>query len=133
MSKAVKQYLDVGLERRVHETQKTRVREAWFRTKINPPADGFMSGMTTAGPWLCLNKSKELTATNTLYTVHFHNPTPLREQAAWALSLLCSTTAAQYATLGRSYSKGLLKFEPRDVMSLMVPRPVEGGWDAIGA
>lgn len=122
---AVERYLDEGKRRECHTRQKARDREVWFRTNINPPADGFMSGMTSVGPWLCLNKNRELTATNTLYTVHFRKRRPLREKAAWALSLLCSTVANQYDEIGRCYSKGLLKFEPRDVMSLMLPTPTD--------
>lgn len=119
--RAVVEYLEVGLAGGSHLGQKTRERESWYLTNINPYADGFMSGMTSAGPWLCLNRSPEITATNTLYTVHFHQPLQVHEKAAWALSLLCSPVAAQHAKIGRCYSKGLLKFEPRDVMSLMLP------------
>ena len=129
--KAVAAYLEVGLARESHLGQKAGDREKWFLTKINPPADGFMSGMTSVGPWLCLNRSKELTATNTLYTVHFRKRLRWREQVAWALSLLCPTVAAQYDAVGRRYSKGLLKFEPHDVMDLMLPTPVDSTKRAI--
>lgn len=131
-SKAVENYLNAGLAKRVHEGHKTGNREKWFLTPINPPADGFMSGMTSHGPWLCLNQADQLTATNTLYTVHFHRPLRRREKAAWALSLLCRTTANQHASVGRRYSKGLLKFEPQDVMDLCVPTPVDMSDNAIG-
>ena len=128
---AVADYLEVGLAHESHLGQKTRERESWFLTEINPHADAFLSGMTSVGPWLCLNRSTELTATNTLYTVHFHQPLPLSEKAAWALSLLSSSVAAQYAKIGRCYSKGLLKFEPRDVMSLVLPVPQDLGAQAL--
>jgi hypothetical protein len=65
-----------------------------------------------------------LTATNTLYTVHFASRTTLWEKAAWALALMCSTTADQHRTVGRRYSDGLLKFEPKDVMALAIPTPI---------
>jgi hypothetical protein len=119
--RSVAEYLEAGLARGSHLGQKTRERESWYLTEINPDADGFMSGMTSVGPWLCLNHSAEVTATNTLYTVHFHQPLKMHEKAAWALALLCSPVAAQHARIGRCYSKGLLKFEPRDVMSLTLP------------
>ena len=118
-------YLAEGLQRGSHMRQKTREREEWHSTEINPPADGFLSGMTSMGPWLCLNRAGSLTATNTLYTVHFRARLRLHERAAWALALLSSTAAAQHAAVGRNYSKGLLKFEPRDVMALLVPSPVD--------
>jgi adenine-specific DNA-methyltransferase len=122
---AVEKYLSEGKRLKRHTRQKTRDRETWYLTRMNPEADGFMSGMTSVGPWLCLNRAKRLTATNTLYTIHFKGSRPLREKAAWALSLLSTTVATQYGQIGRCYSKGLLKFEPRDVMALMVPRPID--------
>ncbi|CAN5476108.1 class I SAM-dependent methyltransferase [soil metagenome] len=123
--KAIVNYLAAGVAKKVHEGYKTGNREKWFLTPMNPPADGFMSGMTSHGPWLCLNRADDLTATNTLYTVHFHLPLRRREKAAWAIALVCSTTADQHESVGRSYSKGLLKFEPQDVMDLCVPTPVD--------
>jgi hypothetical protein len=125
LPRAVNDYLSAGLEQGIHTGQKSRERDFWYRTVINPPADGFMSGMSSIGPWLCLNRAKNLTATNTLYTVHFRKRLRLREKAAWALSLICSTTASQHSSEGRCYSKGLLKFEPQDVMNLPVPIPVD--------
>jgi hypothetical protein len=87
--------------------------------------------MTPTGPWVCLNRMKGLTATNTLYSVHFLKRLTLYEKAAWSLALVASTAAAQHAEVGRRYSDGLLKFEPRDVMSLKIPRPVNTGPEAL--
>ncbi|WP_165071836.1 SAM-dependent DNA methyltransferase [Paludisphaera rhizosphaerae] len=129
----ITEYLAIGLERGVDKGQKAREREYWFRTEINPPADGFMSGMSSIGPWLCLNRARDLTATNTLYTIHFRKRLKLREKAAWALALISSTTASQHAANGRFYSKGLLKFEPQDVMDLRVPIPVDTSNSALRA
>jgi hypothetical protein len=72
-----------------------------------------------------------LTATNTLYTIHFARRLRLREKAAWSLSLMCSSVAAQHPELGRRYSDGLFKFEPKDVMSLQVPTPTNTGSEAV--
>lgn len=124
---AVSEYLRSGEEAGLPLREKIRVRSPWYRTRIPPPADGFMSGMTPAGPWISLNQMDGLTATNTLYTVHFTRPIEMCEKAAWSLALMCSTVTAQHAKFGRRYSDGLLKFEPKDVMSLMVPTPVDKG------
>jgi len=123
--KAVVEYLAAGIERETHLGQKTSDREHWYLTEVNPPCDGFMSGMSSTGPWLCLNHSSDLTATNTLYTVHFRRRMPRCEMAAWALSLVSQSTAEQYGRAGRHYSKGLLKFEPQDVMDLRIRTPVD--------
>jgi hypothetical protein len=123
ISGPVAEYVAAGKELGCHLRQKTRERERWFRATPLPPADGFMSGMTTEGPWICLNRMRGLTATNTLYAVHFLKRLSLGEKAAWSLALMSSAVADQYATIGRAYSKGLLKFEPKDVMALRVPVP----------
>ncbi len=120
---AVAKYLKCGQDCGVPARQKVKAREPWYRTRLPPRPDGVMSGMTPYGPWVCLNRTPGLSATNTLYTVHFHRRLPHAMRASWALSLLSSHVAAQHATLGRRYSDGLLKFEPRDVMNLVVPVP----------
>lgn len=118
---AVSKYLEFGQELGVPTRQKVRARNPWYQTVLPPKPDGLMSGMTPFGPWICLNHAEGLTATNTLYTVHFLRPMTRSQQAAWSLSLLTSHAVAQHATLGRRYSGGLLKFEPSDVMDLLVP------------
>jgi hypothetical protein len=130
-SKALTAYLRAGQAAKCHLREKVRVRSPWYRARLPPPADGFISGMTPVGPWIALNRMQGLTATNTLYTVHFARRLALREKAAWALALMCTTTASQHRALGRRYSDGLLKFEPKDVMALMVPRPANTGADAV--
>ena len=131
ISKAVTEYVAAGKELGCHLRQKTREREQWFRATALPPADGFMSGMTTDGPWICLNRMRGLTATNTLYAVHFLKRLSLGEKAAWSLALMSSAVADQHARIGRAYSKGLLKFEPKDVMALRVPVPQQTGTAAL--
>jgi hypothetical protein len=120
---AVADYLRRGEDRGVPRREKVKVREPWFWTRMTPRPDGLISGMTPFGPWVCLNGMPRLSVTNTLYTVHFRRRLTRSQRAAWVLSLLCSHTAAQHARLGRRYSDGLLKFEPRDVMALVVPTP----------
>jgi adenine-specific DNA-methyltransferase len=127
---AVADYLKIGAARGVPEREKVKVRDPWYRTRLPPRPDGVMSGMTPFGPWVCLNQAPWLSATNTLYTVHFHHRLAHARRASWALSLLCSYTAGQHAALGRRYSDGLLKFEPRDVMNLSVPIPSRPTADA---
>ena len=80
-----------------------------------------MSGMTKCGPWLALNGMGPLTATNTLYTVHFKRRTPANEKAAFALALLSSKVRKQLPSLQRRYAAGLGKFEPGDLQSLRIP------------
>jgi hypothetical protein len=129
--KALIEYLEAGRAADCHLREKVRVRTPWYRTRIPPPADGFISGMTPTGPWIVLNRMRELSATNTLYTVHFAESLSLQKKAAWALALMCSSTANQHRAIGRRYSDGLLKFEPKDVMALNIPTPVTWGSESL--
>lgn len=129
--KALAEYLGAGRAAGLHLREKVRVRTPWYRARIPPPADGFISGMTPVGPWIALNRMPGLTATNTLYTVHFTGRLSVAETSAWALALVCSTTAGRHRAVGRRYSDGLLKIEPKDVMALSVPTPACTGPEAV--
>ncbi len=122
-AKSVTDYLKSGESSGCPLREKVKVRSPWFHTRMPPQPDGFLSGMVPFGPWLSLNRMQGLSATNTLYTVHFRQSLSGTEQATWSLALISSTTAKQHATTGRRYSDGLLKFEPKDVMNLFVPVP----------
>ena len=123
MARSVTEYLDLGVSSGHPLLEKVKVRSPWFQTRMPPHPDGFMSGMVPFGPWISLNRMEGLSATNTLYTVHFKHSLSVPKQAMWSLALISSTTAKQHATTGRRYSDGLLKFEPADVMNLFVPVP----------
>lgn len=101
--------------------EKVRNRPVWYKVVLPRVIDGFVSGMSKHGPWLALNGMKSLTATNTLYTVHFRRPTSAREKAAFGLVLLSSKVREQLPTLTRRYAAGLGKFEPGDLQSLKIP------------
>ena len=123
LPQAIKRYLAAGLDRETHKGQKTSERDLWYLTEINPPADGFMSGMTSVGPWICLNRASDLTATNTLYTIHFHDRLRWGEQAAWALSLLCATAQSQYDSIGRSLFKRIAQVRATGCDETKGPNP----------
>jgi adenine-specific DNA-methyltransferase len=120
---AVADYLRLGENLGIPDRTKVQARAPWFRTRLPPRPDGVLSGMTPHGPWVSLVRMAGLFATNTLYTVHFRQRLTHAQQAAWSLALLSAHTIAQHAYLGRRYSDGLLKFEPQDVMNLVVPVP----------
>jgi hypothetical protein len=102
---------------------KVSIRKPWYRTPLPPVPDGFISGMGAHGPWISLRKMPRLTATNTLYTVYFKQRLTPNEMAAWGLSLLSSSVRDSARLTGRTYPDGLTKFEPGDLLRLMVPRP----------
>lgn len=105
------------------EAYKVRNRSPWYVTPLPPRPDGFMSGMSQSGPWICLNGMERLSATNTLYTVRFRERLSPDEQYAWALMLLTSPVREQLPSAIREYALGLSKLEPGDLSQLRLPTP----------
>lgn len=133
-SAAVRDYLDLapddgGCNR---TAMKVANRDPWFRTPLPRLPDGFMSGMSRWGPWICLRRKADVSASNTLYTVRFRHRLSAEMKAAWCLSLLTTTAQSLVKPLGRRYPDGLLKYEPRDLESVLLPVP-RTGQGAIGA
>lgn len=133
-SAAVRAYLELSLGsggcRR--EAEKVRTREPWYVTLMPRRPDGFLSGMSRLGPWICLRRKDDLNATNTLYTVHFHHRLGEAQKAAWCLAILSTQARRGAEGLGRRYPDGLLKYEPGDLASMLVPVP-EKTTGAVGA
>jgi hypothetical protein len=86
-----------------------------------PTPHAFMTGMGTRGPWMCFNRMKGLTATNTLYTIRFHGSITEIQRYGLALSLLSSPAQRQIRRIGRSYADGLVKYEPGALLKLELP------------
>jgi adenine-specific DNA-methyltransferase len=99
---------------------KIKGRKPWYITPIPHYVDGFISGMSGFGPWICLNGFQGLVATNTLYVVEFFGNLSRDEKAACCLSLLSTTCRANMHP--RRYADGLAKWEPGDLESLLIPQ-----------
>lgn len=122
---AVKEYLDSASSNGepVKQRYKVRSREPWYITPVPVICHGFVSGMSSHGPWICLNMARQLTATNTLYAVTFRQRYSLEERFAWALSMMTTKSRRSLTRLGRVYPDGLLKYEPGDLSDLPIRRP----------
>jgi hypothetical protein len=107
------------------QSQKISNRPLWYRTKLPTRIDGFMSGMSQYGPWLCFRTAPRLSATNTLYVVNFKLDDQ-RIRAGLALSLLSSRVREQLVRIGRRYADGLVKFEPGDLSDVRLQLPPAG-------
>lgn len=132
--KPVKRYLDLnhskgGCNRRAC---KIRNRDPWFRTPMPTQIDGFMSGMSSWGPWVVFREMPKLAATNTLYIVKFEKRTSIDKKAAMAMWLLTSSCRKSLLKVGRKYAAGLLKFEPGDIsnMPMISPTRTKGAYSA---
>ena len=122
---AVKAYLELptedgGCDR---DRRKIKSRAVWHRTPLPEHVDGFLSGMSSLGPWICLRTMPGLNATNTLYTVHFTESLTLEEKSAWSISLLTSRVRLALQSVGRIYPDGLLKLEPGDLHKIELDTP----------
>ena len=62
---------------------KIQSRDPWYRTPMPRQPHGFVTGMSQCGPWICLNRTPSLNATNTLYTIRFRSHSSEDEQCAW--------------------------------------------------
>jgi len=102
---------------------KVRSRDPWYRTPLQPAIDGFMSGMSSWGPWVVFREMPRLAATNTLYVVRFLKSEDADERAGAAMWLLTTEAADALRRIGRRYADGLLKFEPGDIAELPMRTP----------
>ncbi|MGA2657098.1 MAG: hypothetical protein ABSH34_06220 [Verrucomicrobiota bacterium] len=107
------------------QAYKVRNRNPWYRSALPGKCDGFISGMSTAGPWICFAAMPRLTATNTVYVVKFRKGVTRRRSYAWALAMLTSTARKSMRLKCRIYADGLRKYEPGDLADLRIPEPPE--------
>ncbi|SRR5579884_579118 len=120
---SVKHYLTLkpvegGCNRRAY---KVSIRDPWYRTPMPSVPDAFLSGMSQHGPWLCINETRCVNATNTLYVVSFFS----RDRADWyryALALFTSEVRREIRRIGRRYPDGLIKYEPGQLRNIRLPR-----------
>src|SRR5260370_18759200 len=102
---------------------KVSIREKWFEVPFPGRIDAFMSGMSSTGPWLCLNAVDGLIASNTLYVVRSRKHLTKNQRAGWALSFLSKYSRTQLSARGRVYAQGLLKYEPNDIARIRLINP----------
>lgn len=107
------------------EAYKVSIRDPWYRTMMPDIPDAFLSGMSQHGPWLCINESKNVNATNTLYVVRFESR-DRNDWYMWALALLSSGARRQIRRIARRYPDGLLKYEPGSLAKVALPQPKLG-------
>jgi hypothetical protein len=99
---------------------KVSIRDPWYRTPMPPVPDAFLSGMSQHGPWLCINETQDVNATNTLYVARFSSRNR-KDWYMWALALLTSEARRQIRRIGRRYPDGLVKYEPGPLGRIALP------------
>jgi len=122
---AVRKYLQLSREAGGchRDRYKIRNRDPWYKTPMPPAADGFVTGMSSRGVWICMNEMPALNATNTLYVISFRGACSRAERYTWALTLLTTPVTKQIARLRRVYADGLNKIEPGQLRRVRLPVP----------
>lgn len=98
-------------------------RASWYYAPLPRGVHGFVSGMSTNGPWIAFNEMTGLTVTNTLYAVTFKNWLSRHDRYAVALALLRRETRESLDSVCRIYPDGLRKHEPKDILSIRIEVP----------
>jgi len=118
-SSAVQQRISVGEEAGVQDGYKCRVRKPWWSVPIpkRGVADFLLTYFASEHPRLVLNEAGVL-QTNTIHGVYLKTP---MEPAALAVAFYNSLTLLSAELEGRSYGGGVLKLEPTEAGSLILP------------
>ncbi|HST68097.1 MAG TPA: N-6 DNA methylase [Solirubrobacterales bacterium] len=118
-SSAVQQRIAVGEEAGVPEGYKCRVRKPWWSVPLpkRGVADLLLTYFASEHPRLVLNEAGVL-QTNTIHGVYLKTP---METAALAVAFYNSLTLLSAELVGRSYGGGVLKLEPTEAGSLILP------------
>lgn len=120
--KSVRSYLAAGIAGACRtEGYKVRSRQTWYHTTLPPRVDALVSGLSSGYPRISLVKWRALSATNTLYTLQFDRALSINTRFGIAASLLTSVVRQQLKRSARIYTSGLVKVEPRDLMSVYLP------------
>ncbi len=119
---AVRRYMRLGSDKGGchRDALKIRFRRPWYRTPMPPKPDAFLSGMSQMTPWICINGTRNVTATNTLYVIRFQTRNT-EEWYKWCLAMLSSKAWNQIRRIGRRYPDGLLKWEPGNLGTVELP------------
>lgn len=102
---------------------KIKARVPWHRTPLPDTPEFFLSGMSGAGLWMCINECADLNATNTLYVGSFREALSRNQKYSWALAMLTSPVQKQVLRAKRIYADGLSKLEPGQIADLSTPQP----------
>ncbi|HEY3226977.1 MAG TPA: hypothetical protein VGK61_08300 [Planctomycetota bacterium] len=120
---AVDAYLAEGLRRGVNRRYKCAERACWWRPRIGPPPDGFLTYLNDRLPRLVLNRARAL-CTNNLHRVAFREP--------FAVGAFYNPATLLSIELGgRVLGDGALKLEPGDAPLIRMPRVRRNPLDAV--
>ncbi len=112
-------YLDKGESDGVSERYKCRIRRFWYAVPHVRIADGFLSYMSGAQPFLLTNAAN-LVAPNTVHILKFSRGSdPLAYATSWRNSLTWLSCELE----GHALGGGMFKLEPSEAENVLVVRP----------
>lgn len=114
---AIDKFLANARRHRAHSSYLAKHRSPWWRVGLRPPAPIVVTYMGRRPPVFARNfaKARLLNIAHGIY--------PRKRLSSKALdSLVKHLAKAAASSSGRSYAGGLLKYEPSDIMRILVPR-----------
>lgn len=117
---ALRDYIARGEKAGLHKRYKCRSRSPWYQLKCPTPPDAFLCYMANVIPRLS-NNTAEAVNSNTVHGVRFKHRV-ISFIRAQVVSFYNSVTLLSCELFARSYGGGVLKIEPSEAESLLVPR-----------
>ena len=117
LSKAEQEYINYGVEQGYNKGYKCRIRKNWYCVPQSWEPDAFILRQVNRYPRIILNHVNAV-STDTIHKVRFLDGVNPEFVAA---AFLNSFTLALAEITGRSYSGGVLTFEPGEIRQLKIP------------
>lgn len=124
LSPAAEAYIAAGHQAGVDQAYKCRVRKPWYRVPLVPPADLLLTCMNADTPRLTTNAAGAHHL-NSVHGVYLRPPHAETGRELLPVASLNSVTLLHAELVGRSYGGGILKLEPREADTWLVPAPAQ--------
>ncbi len=119
-SRAGQQYIEAGHKAGIDLAYKCRVRDPWWRVPVVRPADLLLTYMNADTPRLTANLARAYHL-NSVHGVYLNEEDRQLGVKLLPIASLNSVTLLSAELVGRSYGGGMLKLEPREADTLLVP------------
>ncbi len=122
LSRAAAAYVQAGHKAGVDQAYKCRVRSPWYTVPLLPIPDLLLTCMNADTPRLTTNSAR-VHHLNSIHGVYLTGACTELGRELLPLASLNSVTLLSAEITGRSYGGGILKLEPREAGTWMMPSP----------